>query len=179
MRLPIKIYGEDVLRAPGVAVDAMDESVRQLIADMLDTMRAEAGLGLAAQQVGRTESVCIVDTTEAARAEEDGSAREVAMPLVLINPAVTLGEGTAWDREGCLSFPDIYVRIRRAPSLVVTYKDTEWRDCRLEARGFLARVIQHEFDHLQGKLLVDRMSQVQKVGVAGKLKRLKNRARQP
>ena len=173
MKLPIAIYGEDVLRQPGVAVPAMTDAIRQLVEAMLETMRAEGGVGLAAQQVGRTESVCVADATGAPRADELAGANAVPMPLIMINPRLTLGEGEESDQEGCLSFPEIFVRIKRAAAIDVRYKDMDWQDRTLHAQGFLARIIQHEIDHLNGTLLVDRMSPVQKVGVAGKLKRLK------
>jgi peptide deformylase len=95
------------------------------------------------------------------------------MPLVLINPRIVASSGTQVGQEGCLSFPDIYVQIKRAAEVTVAFTDLEGRERELHGMGLLARAIQHELDHLNAVLLVDRMSAVQKVSVAGKLKRLK------
>ncbi len=98
------------------------------------------------------------------------------MPLVLINPRVRERRGSETAQEGCLSFPDIYLSITRAREVTVTYQDLKGRDQTLTAEGLLARVIQHEVDHLEGVLIVDRVSLAQKAAVSGRLRRLKRQA---
>ena len=174
MQYPILTYGRPELRQPCRPVQAVDAQARRLIDDMLETMYAANGIGLAATQVGRSEAVCVIDVGGAPRAAE---AAGVAMPLVLVNPRLTGSEGTELDQEGCLSFPELYVSVKRAAEIGVTFLDRDGRPCAVRFRGFLARVVQHELDHLNGMLLVDRMTVVQKAAAAGKLKRLKKSVR--
>ncbi len=159
-------YGSPVLREKAAPVAVVDEAVRKLASDMLASMYAENGVGLAAEQIGRTEAVCVIDVP----AEQTCGVR---MPLVLINPQIMEAEGEQVGQEGCLSFPDVYINVRRAERVKATYLDTDGKAQAVEATGLLSRAIQHEIDHLNGVLLVDHMSPVQKVANAGKLKRLK------
>jgi len=168
-------YGDDALRQKSIPVEKVDDSIRRLAEEMLETMHASEGIGLAAEQVGRTESIFVIDIPRD-RAEAENVPDEnagIEMPMVLINPEILSSEGTQVGAEGCLSFPGIFVDIKRAERVSVRYTDLESRDVTAEATGLLARAIQHEMDHLNGVLLVDRMSPVQKVALAGKLKRLK------
>ncbi len=159
-------YGSPVLREKASSVAVVDEAVRALVRDMLASMYAENGVGLAAEQIGRTEAVCVIDVP----AEQ---ACGVRMPLVLINPRIVEAEGAQVGQEGCLSFPDVYINVRRAERVKATFLDTDGNAQTVDATGLLSRAIQHELDHLNGVLLVDHMSPVQKVANAGKLKRLK------
>jgi peptide deformylase len=159
-------YGDAVLRQKATAVAEVDDAIRTLVDDMLASMYAENGVGLAAEQIGRTEAVCVIDVPV-------DQACGVKMPLVLINPEITAAEGEQVGQEGCLSFPDVYINVRRAERVEATYLDPEGNKQTVEATGLLSRAIQHETDHLNGVLLVDHMSPVQKVANAGKLKRLK------
>jgi len=159
-------YGNPVLREKAVPVSVVDEGVRALVGDMLASMYAENGVGLAAEQIGRTEAVCVIDVP----AEQ---ACGVRMPLVLINPKIVEAEGEQVGQEGCLSFPDIYINVRRAQRVKADFLDTEGHTQSVDATGLLSRAIQHELDHLNGVLLVDHMSPVQRVANAGKLKRMK------
>lgn len=159
-------YGSDLLRAKATPAAVVDDAIRTLVGDMLASMYAESGVGLAAEQIGRTEAVCVIDVP----AEQ---ACGVKMPLVLINPRIVESEGEQVGQEGCLSFPDIYINVRRAQRVKATYLDPDGHAQSVEATGLLSRAIQHELDHLNGVLLVDHMSPVQKVANAGKLKRLK------
>jgi peptide deformylase len=168
-------YGDARLRATSVPVEQVDDTIRALVRNMLETMYANHGLGLAAQQVGHNESICVIDIPKEAQ-EAGGESLDVAMPLVLINPEITEQTGHVTDKEGCLSFPEIFVSVKRAEEIVVAYRDLEDRPQELRARGLLARAVQHELDHLAGVLLVDRMGMVQKAAHAGKLKRLKEQA---
>jgi peptide deformylase len=173
-------YGESVLREKARPIAKVDDRVRQVAKDLLVRMYEADGLGLAAEQVGLTEAICVIDTS---RAQPDSaepippmSDPPVGMPLVLINPAIEESAGRDRSREGCLSFPEIYVEITRAAEVRVSYLDQDGRSMKVRASGLLARVIQHETDHLNGVLLVDHMSPVQKVALAGRLRRLKKEA---
>jgi len=159
-------YGCEALRVKAKPVTAVDASVRRLVSDMLATMYAENGVGLAAEQIGRTEAVCVIDVPIE-------HACGVKMPLVMVNPDIIEMEGQQTGQEGCLSFPEIYVNVKRAERIRATYMDVDGNPQTVEAKGLLSRAVQHEHDHLNGVLLVDHMSPVQKVANAGKLKRLK------
>jgi peptide deformylase len=143
---------------------------------MLRTMYASNGVGLAAEQIGRTEALCVIDIPPDQDKDSDTEQREnpdVSMPLIMINPRISKMSGEQVGREGCLSFPDISVSIRRAREVTVSFTNLEGRSQTVKAMGLLARAVQHELDHLDGVLLVDRMSPVQKLAVAGKLRRIK------
>lgn len=172
-------FGHEVLRQKAVPVAEITPEIRQLVMDMLESMYAAKGVGLAAEQVGHTESVCVIDVPRDAEKEacrEENAA--VAMPLVLINPEILATEGKQRNEEGCLSFPDIGAPITRADKVTVTYTDLNGVRQTVSARGLLSRAIQHEVDHLNGVLLVDKMSPMQKMSVAGQLKRLQKNAQQ-
>ena len=153
--------------------------MRALARDMLETMYACNGLGLAAEQIGRTEAICVVDDSPARNPddqEKTGADPDVPMPLVMINPEIGDMTGRHVCEEGCLSFPEIYVQVKRAWEVTVTYTTLDGTQQTIRAHGLLARAIQHEIDHLNGILLVDQMSHIQKIAIAGKLKRLKKAA---
>lgn len=171
---PIVTFGNDVLRQSAQSVPKVTDEIRQLAHDMLATMHAELGVGLAAEQVGRTESICVIDIP--ADAEKPNCSpfnAAIPMPLVLINPEILATEGTQRNEEGCLSFPDISAPVTRANQVTVAFNTLDDSRQTITVQGLLARAVQHETDHLQGILLVDRMSKIQKLAVAGKLRRLK------
>jgi peptide deformylase len=173
----IRHYGDPVLREEATPVDKVDDEIRQLAKDMIETMHHESsGVGLAAQQVGRTVAVCVIDVHPEYDQDEAGVRHnpDVEMPLVLINPEITDSskETDVYD-EGCLSFPDIHAPITRPVEVTVTYLDAQGRPQTRRLKKFIARVVQHEMDHLKGVLLVDRMSYLKKVSLSGQLKRLK------
>lgn len=173
MVLKVRIYGEKVLREKAVPVIAVDDSLRRLADDMLDTMHAAKGVGLAAEQIGRTERMCVIDVP-AGCDEPDIEAfnAPVAMPLRLWNPEIVAREGAVRDKEGCLSFPGVGGSVTRAETVMCRYLDDENRPQTITARGYLARALQHEIDHLDGVLYVDRMTAVERLGCAAKLKKL-------
>ena len=175
--LPVVTFGHEILRQKAVPVAGITDAVRQLVKDMLESMYAAKGVGLAAEQVGRTESVCVIDVPRDAEKEacRDENAA-ITMPLVLINPEITATEGKQRNEEGCLSFPEIGAPISRADKVTVAYTDLKGVRLTASARGLLSRAIQHEVDHLNGILLVDRMSPMQKMSVAGQLRRLQKDA---
>ncbi len=159
-------YGAEVLREKAEPVAEVTDEIRQLAKDMLASMYAADGVGLAAEQIGRTEAICVIDVPK-------DEACGVKMPLVLINPQIRTLEGEQCGQEGCLSFPGIYVQVKRAEKAVVDYLDLDGNPATVEGTGLLSRALQHEIDHLNGVLLIDNMSAVQKVAHAGKLKRMK------
>jgi peptide deformylase len=178
MKLPIVKYGNPILRAPGKRVEQVDERIRALAADMLETMHAANGIGLAAQQVGAALQLTVLDVSQVedrpSTMKLNGTEVEPAsaMPLVLLNPRLELHEETASGNEGCLSFPDITADIDRAISVRLEAETLEGATVRIEAAGLLARALQHEVDHLNGILFIDRMSSVAKASLSSRLKRL-------
>jgi len=172
------MYGDPVLRAKGRRIEKIDEQIRALAADMLDTMHAANGVGLAAQQIGEALQVTVVDVGQVedrpSSLSIDGRETEVkeAMPLVLINPEITLGREIVSGVEGCLSFPEISAEIDRSEEAVVRAQTLEGSTVEFKATGLLARALQHEIDHLNGILFIDRMNSALKVSLSSKLKRL-------
>ena len=173
----IVTYGNDALRRTARPVPAVTDEIRQLADQMLATMYEANGVGLAAEQIGREEAICVIDIpADAEKPECRAFNAAVAMPLVLINPEILALEGSQRNSEGCLSFPEISATITRANQVTVAYNDLQGERQTVTVQGLLARAVQHETDHLKGILLVDRMSPVQKMSVSGKLRRLKQSA---
>jgi peptide deformylase len=177
MILPIVKYGHPVLRQRGAKIAAVTPEIRALASDMIETMRAANGVGLAAQQVGRALMLLVADVRESERPstlEIGGKPVDVHshMPMVLINHAVTEPTGNVPGNEGCLSFPGISADIRRAEAVTVTAMGLDGKPLTFRCSGLLARVIQHEGDHLNGVLFIDRMDSATKVSLGGQLKRL-------
>ena len=171
--LKIYKYGEKVLREKAEPVAIVDDRLRALADEMLDTMHAARGVGLAAEQVGHLERMCVIDIPEGCEEEEDEAFNApIAMPLKLWNPEILSQEGSQRDKEGCLSFPNVGGSLTRAAQVTVQYLDENNMPQVIAARGFLARALQHEIDHLNGILYVDHMSAVERLACAGKLKKL-------
>ena len=183
MVLDIVKYGNPVLRAKGAEVGEIDEKVRKLAADMIDTMNAANGVGLAAQQIGVAMQLAVIDVTDVKdRPSEmflDGKkvAFEPFMPMVLINPVLELGSDIEEGVEGCLSFPELSADILRAERVKAKAKMLDGKVLEFEANGLLARALQHEVDHLNGILFIDRMSAASRAAMSGKLKRLQRDSR--
>jgi peptide deformylase len=183
MILPILEYGDPILRAKGKPIETIDDRIRELAANMIETMHAANGVGLAAQQIGEALQLTVLDVSlvedRPSTLKLDG--KEVdpksAMPLVLINPEIELRGGTEVGVEGCLSFPEITGNIERANSVIVRAQTLEGGTIEIEASGFLARAIQHEGDHLNGILFIDRMNSAAKAALASRLKRLQKETR--
>jgi peptide deformylase len=167
-----------VLRAKGKLVTAIDDRIRELAANMIETMHEAHGVGLAAQQVGEPLQLTVVDVSAAEDQESamalNGSKIDPksVMPMVILNPELSLGDETVIATEGCLSFPEITADIRRAASVTLRGMTLEGEPLEMEATGLLARVLQHEVDHLNGILFIDRMSAATKVALRSRLKRL-------
>ena len=173
MVLRVYKYGEKILREKATPVLAVDNALRKLADDMLETMHEAGGVGLAAEQVGRTEKMCVIDIPEGCDdAETEAFNAPIAMPLRLWNPEILMREGSVRDKEGCLSFPNVGGSLTRAEQVVCAYLDAENRPQTITARGYLARALQHEIDHLNGILYIDHMTAVERLACAAKLKKL-------
>jgi peptide deformylase len=183
MRLPIRKYGDPILRAKGKRIESVDEHVRSLAENMLETMHAANGVGLAAQQVGEALQLTVLDVSQVedrpSTMKMNGAPVDIAtaMPLVLLNPTLRLGDEKDSGTEGCLSFPDITAEIERAASVELEAETLDGEKIRIEASGLLSRALQHEMDHLNGILFIDRMSSAAKASVSSKLKRLQKETR--
>ncbi len=145
--LPILHFPDPRLRKPAHAVAAIDDEHRQLVDDMLETMYAAPGVGLAATQVGVAIRLIVFDVSET---------RDT--PQSLFNPQVLATDGSSEREEGCLSVPGVYETVTRAESVRVRGRDQDGKTVEFEAEGFLSHCIQHEIDHLDGKLFVDYLS---------------------
>lgn len=164
MVLPIVKYGHPVLRKKGERIAGITPEITKLIADMLETMYDAEGVGLAAQQVAHALQLTVIDVREVkerpSSLEINGQAVEVAsiMPLVLINPEIKGVGNSVAGPEGCLSFPEIYEDVTRPEFVEVSALNAKGQPLQFKAGGLLARAIQHETDHLNGILFIDRMS---------------------
>ena len=166
-------YGEAVLRRKAEPVAVVTDALRRLADDMVETMHSARGVGLAAEQVGRTERMCVIDIPEGCDEPEDEAFNApIPMPLKLFNPEIVAREGSQRDKEGCLSFPNVGGSLTRAAQVTCQYLDEENRPQVITARGYLARALQHEIDHLDGILYIDHMSAVERLACAPKLKKL-------
>ena len=173
MKLKVYKYGEKVLREKAMPVVVVDDRLRKLAEDMIETMHESKGVGLAAEQVGHLEKMCVIDIPEGCDEPEDEVFNApIQMPLKLFNPEIVSMEGCQRDKEGCLSFPNVGGSLTRAAQVTCQYLDEDNRPQMITARGFLARAIQHEVDHLNGILYVDHMTAVERLAYAGKLKKL-------
>ena len=183
MRLSILQYGDPILRAKGKPIDKIDAHIRELAQNMIETMHAANGVGLAAQQIGEALQLTVLDVSEVEdrpstmKLNGESIDPKIAMPLVLINPQIDLGAETEKGTEGCLSFPEITGEIVRAKSITVRAQNLDGEPIEIETTGFLARAVQHEVDHLNGILFIDRMSTAAKISLSSKLKRLQKETR--
>jgi peptide deformylase len=178
MILEVVKYGHPALRQKGARVEKLTPEIDQLTKDMFETMYAAKGIGLAAQQIGRALQLTVLDvrgaTDRPSTLEVDGKEADVLtlMPLVLINPEVKpLGDPVAGS-EGCLSFPEIYGEIKRSGMAEVTALNQAGEEIKFRCGGLLARAIQHELDHLNGILFIDRMSRADKEELKPQLEEL-------
>ncbi len=180
--LDIVKYGHPALREKGRRIERVTAAIRQLAADMLETMYAANGVGLAAQQIGQPLLLTVVDITGSEQPSamfRDGQAVDLAalLPLVLINPQLSNPQGEQIGSEGCLSIPEVTADIRRAARITVQAQALDGTEQRFDCTGLLARAAQHELDHLNGVLFVDRMDAATRVSFAGQLKKLHKETR--
>ena len=165
---PIVYYGDPVLREKAEAIDEIDRETKDLVADLIATLKDAGGLGLAAPQIGVSKRIFIIDLTSIDITESI---------KVFINPKITTtSDEEVVLEEGCLSFPGIFQRIQRPERVKVTATDLEGKEFTLEATGMLARAIQHENDHLDGILYIDHFTPLSRALVKGKLNKLKKMA---
>ncbi|MGH8028921.1 MAG: peptide deformylase [Arenimonas sp.] len=157
-KLPILEFPDPRLRTVAKPVEQIDATLRQLVDDMFETMYAAPGIGLAATQVNIHQRLLVLDVSE-----------DHARPLVFINPEILLAEGHQVYQEGCLSVPGIFADVKRAERISVRALDREGQSFELEAEGLLAVCIQHEMDHLDGKVFVDYLSPLKRELVRKKL----------
>ena len=161
--LDIHVLGSPVLRETASPVAAVTDELRRLVDDMFETMYAAKGIGLAAPQVGRRERIFVADVDDA--------------PVALVNPEIVLREGTVRGEEGCLSIPEIYGDVERAARVVVRALDREGEPIEVEGTELFARCLQHEIDHLDGKLFIDYLSVLKRRSAMAKWE--KERAKYP
>jgi len=164
--MKVVCYPSDVLRQKADRVTKFDEALRQTARDMIEAMDSASGVGLAAQQVGLTIRMAVLSCSG-----------EPGDELVLVNPEIIDANGKLTCEEGCLSFPGIFTRIQRAAQVRVRYQDLDGNEQALDAAGLAARAVQHELDHLDGVLICDRMSRVQRMANRRALKMLEARQR--
>jgi peptide deformylase len=178
MVLEITQYGNPVLRKKCRRIDDVDASLHQLAEDMLETMVHAHGVGLAAPQIDRDIRMAVIDVSHDPecisflRVDGEDAKLEDVMPLVFINPELELGGPRKSDSEGCLSIQGIQANVRRPTVVKATLPQLDGSVIEIETDGLLARALQHEVDHLNGILFVDRVSPAAKVGVKRKLKQL-------
>jgi peptide deformylase len=163
MVLPIYLYGHDALRQETEPVEENSDELQALIDNMIETMRNAAGIGLAAPQVGRSERLFVIDVTPMATEMEEDGEPVPPQPMVLINPEIVEEGDTAVDmEEGCLSIPEVREVVSRPERVRMRYRDRDFEQQEIEAGSILARVLQHELDHLDGVLFTDYLSSFRK-----------------
>jgi peptide deformylase len=183
MILEVVKYGHPVLRQKGARIEKITPEIKRLIAGMFETMHANHGVGLAAQQVGLALQLTVIDVREAkerpSTLELDGQPADVEkfMPLVLINPEIKPSGDSVSAGEGCLSFPEIYAEISRPESITVKALNEKLKPVEFHAGGLLSRVVQHEMDHLNGILFIDRMERKKKRELQEQLDELQARTK--
>jgi len=169
--LPIRLFGDKILRRKSESVKEVTSRLKTLAEDMLDTMYAAPGIGLAAPQVGESIRLIVVDVRENDEDEKN--------PFILFNPEIKNEKGLYINEEGCLSFPEIYAQVPRFEEVTINYLNEEGEALVLEnISGMLSRCIQHEFDHLEGILFIDKISETDKLMLKSKLKKLKKLKKQ-
>jgi peptide deformylase len=158
--LDVLRFPDERLRTVAAPVEKVDSTIKTLISDMLETMKDENGIGLAATQVDVHKRVVVIDVSE----NQDN-------PQVFINPEITRMDGTTISEEGCLSVPNNYAKVERAETITVNALDETGNTFTLDAEGLLAICIQHELDHLKGKLFVDYLSPLKRQRIRTKLEK--------
>jgi peptide deformylase len=157
--LDIRVLGDPVLRKETKPIENITDEIRELVSNMFDTMYAAQGIGLAAPQVGRTERVAVVDVEGA--------------KYTLINPEIIETEGSARGEEGCLSIPEIYGDVTRPARVVVRAQNENGETVEIEGDELLGRCLQHEIDHLHGKLFIDYLSMLKRRSAMSKWEKMK------
>lgn len=164
--LELKYYGDPILRKETNSVKEFDSELERFAQDMIETMITNIGVGLAAPQIGDLRSLIIVDVSSEEEEEEN------IEPLILVNPDIIELLGKCVIEEGCLSIPEVRVEVERPEEIRVIYQDIKGNKQDLKCGGILARVIQHEVDHLRGRLMVDYISSVKRDLLKSKLHKI-------
>ncbi len=152
----IRLFPDDILSTPCQSVTSFDSELKSLVADLWETMRASPGVGLAAPQIGVSLRVSVIDVGRVTMKRKIDSS--YGGPIVIVNPKVLEGDGAQTPREGCLSVPDLLANVRRHQRVRVQYRNENGETQEISAHGFEALALQHEVDHLDGKLFLDRVS---------------------
>lgn len=164
---PVVVWPDERLRQPSVAITAIDDSVRELYQDLVDSMYAENGLGIAALQIGDPRRMFIVEPKLAGLTETD-------KPVAFINPEIVVVSDEQQDsEEGCLSFPDIYIKVKRPMRAKVRAMGLDGKTFEMEGEALMARCMLHELDHLTGKLLVDFVGPLKRTMIKKKMMKIK------
>jgi peptide deformylase len=178
MILPVLLYGSGMLRRPALPVTANDAALQQLLADMWETLYQASGVGLAAPQVNRPLRLFIVDSLQTWQ-QMDGQERashfagDTGIRETFINPAITrYSAETCTDTEGCLSIPSLAAEVERPFSITIEYLDAQWIQHRRVFSGLTARMIQHEYDHIEGRLYLDHLPALKRTLLKNKLKKI-------
>ena len=172
MILPIVPFGSDVLRKKCVEIDKYHENLESLIENMFETMYAASGVGLAAPQINKSLRLFIIDTEPFV---DEENADHVGIKKVFINPKILLKSGDIWSfNEGCLSIPDVREDVKRVSEVTLEYYDENFIKNTESFSGLNARVILHEYDHIDGVLFIDKITPLRKRMIKGKLKNIKN-----
>jgi peptide deformylase len=179
--LPIYLYGTEVLKKKTKPVKELDNSTVKLIYDMFETMHKANGIGLAATQVGDLRRILVVDIADVSEENAEGEQEDATHPtspdlprtIAMINPEILQEEGSISLQEGCLSIPDIHAMVDRPEKVRVRYRDANFQEQDIVADGLLARVIQHEFDHLNGVLFIDHIGAAKRTLLKSRLNAIK------
>jgi peptide deformylase len=180
--LPIYLFGTEVLKKKAKPVETLDDSTVKLIYDMFETMHKANGIGLAANQVGDLRRVITIDISDVTEPNAEGEMEDSAHPtspglprtLALINPEILNEEGDSWPmEEGCLSLPGVRGVVERAEKVRIRFHDSEFKIQELSMDGLLARVVLHEYDYLNGVLLVDRVNKAKRSMLLPKLRKIR------
>ena len=167
MKLPIVAYGDPVLKKVAEKITSEYLDLNILISNMFDTMYAANGVGLAAPQIGLPIRLFIID---ASPFYDENTLKPEGLKKVFINAQIVEEKGNKWTfNEGCLSIPDVREDVNRHPNILISYYDENWDLFEEHFSGLLARVIQHEYDHIEGKLITDRINPLRKTMLKGKL----------
>lgn len=172
MKLPIVAYGDPVLRTKAEEIEEDYPNLKGLIEDMFETMYAASGVGLAAPQVGLPIRLFVIDASPFGEDDEDGPGDTTAKDFkhVFINPIMVEESGKEWGfNEGCLSIPHINEEVMRKENIIINYLDENFEEYEMELTGLAARVVQHEYDHIEGKLFLDKLRPLKKTMLKSKL----------
>ena len=165
----IRTYGDPILRKKSKDIENIDGSVSELAQDMIESLKAYGGIGLAANQVGVDKRIFVVDRSNLDLIDE---------PLIAINPKIVEISGKQTEEEGCLSIPETFDYVTRPIGVTVKALDLDGKELQIQGKGLLARVLAHEIDHLDGVLFIDHLSAIRRKLLSGKLKKIAEKQKQ-